>query len=313
MRRSISIAFAIIIMVVPAVASAKAVLIDASGDVKVTHAGGRRVVATVGLELADGSIVTVGDGGKASLLAESGALEEVAAGSTYTVGKGGGAAKSTNLGRGIALAMKEITASGEGPTVHGMVKKVEGPRGKLGSIGGSGNMLVGTYPVGTAVILGPTITFKWSRPIGGAWQKPAIVVEDATKRRLAVKAVSKSKTSYEGTQHELKVNKGHDYSWYFASTQGGVKGASARFAFSTLSAKRESGLDSERKKIDRLRLGADGTALLMAQLYYKYNLMDDMVRTLAPIYAKTPSSFMKRLLYNGYARMGRMTEAAKYE
>ncbi|GAI10255.1 unnamed protein product, partial [marine sediment metagenome] len=40
---------------------------------------------------------------------------------------------------------------------------------------------------------------------------------------------------------------------------------------------------------------------------------DEMVRTLVPVWQRTKAPFAKKLLYTGCARMGRMTEAAKYK
>jgi len=308
---SVILAFVAVTLASSAV-HATAVLIDVQGDVGIT-ASGSKLTATIGAELADGSVVKAGEGAKASVLAQSGELYEIKGGQSYTVGSKAGSARSTDLGSGITLAMREMAAGGEGPTVHGMVKKVEGPKGKLGGFSGSGTALVGTHPVGTALILGPTVTFRWSRSVGDLWQSPAIVIEDAAKKRLAVNAISAKAKSFKASASKTRLKKGAEYSWYLASTKGGVNGKTARFAFSTLAPVEEKRLAEEKGRIDSLSIGADGKGLLAAQLFYRYKLLDDMVKTLEPIWARTKAPFVKKLLHNGYSRMGMMSDAKKYE
>ena len=75
----------------------------------VTLPGGAATKAAAGLELPGGSVVAVDKDGKAALLLESGAVDELDPGTRYTVGGKAEGTRRTNLGSGIALAMRELS------------------------------------------------------------------------------------------------------------------------------------------------------------------------------------------------------------
>ncbi len=289
---------------------ASAVLIDAQGKVEVTISG-KTESAKAGLELPDGSVVDVKKG-SAQVLLESGAMDEIAQGMKYTVGAKSSSVKRTDLGGGIALAMKELAASGEGPTVHGMVKKVGGPQQiRLGANAPSKG-LRGVYPVGTAIVLEPTITFKWSEPV--KFRNPVLVLEDAKRRRLAVLNFKPGQTSFHRSSDKLHLKRGGSYSWFLAERVGDdAKGRTARFKFTVLSNSQVKALHGQKSRIEAVRMGQDGKDLLIAQMYFQHGLYDDMVNRLGPLYGRSPTPYIKKLLRLGYARMGNATEAAKYE
>lgn len=302
----------IAVLLISASAYSSAVLVDAKGEVRVKQ-GGDEAKAIIGAELGDGAIVTTGKDARASVLCESGSLDEVSAGQSYTVGAPS-AGKSTSLGAGITIAMKEIAAAGKGPTVHGMVKKVEGPHAlkiDFDKLGGQG--LVALYPSGTAVRLSPSIDFKWSEPIGKDWVKPALVVMDISGRRLGSIPLSAGETNMGVCPCKFGLAKGREYKWFLAASDKSEKSRTPEFKFQTLSDNDERRLDADLAKISSLNLTEEGKALLDAQLYFSYGLYDEAAKGLAPFYAKSQSPFAKNLLHLCYMRMGRVAEAKKYE
>ena len=299
------------LFLIPSLAFASAVLVDAQGKIGVTVAG-KAMRAESGMELPDGSVVDV-KSGSASILLESGAMDQLSAGSKYTVGSKSSAGKRTDLGSGIALAMRELAASGEGPTVHGMVKKVEGPRNLKFDFNAAGKEgLHATYPRSTAVMLGGTITFKWNLPVD--FKNPVIVVEDATKKRLAVANLRAGDMSFTRDAAKLHLGDGATYGWFLAERVGEeVKAKTARFTFTTLSPSKRGGIENEIRRVKALDMSEGGRDLLIAQIYFQHGMYNDAVEKLEPLYAKSKPTFVKRLLGLSYAKMGLRSEAAKYE
>lgn len=312
MRTIYMIAMFVVLTLVASAAHATAVLVDAKGDVRVKQ-GNKEARAIIGAELADGAIVVAGKNARAAVLCESGSLDEVSGGRSYTVGvpsKG----KSTSLGAGITIAMKEIAAGGKGPTVHGMVKDVDGPRTlkiDFDKLGGQG--LTALYPSGTTLKLSPNIDFKWSEPIGKDWVKPALVVMDMSGKRLGSIPLSAGASKAGICPCKLGLARGREYKWFLATNDKATKSKTPEFKFQTLSDNDERRLDAELAKISSLELTDQGKALLQAQLYFSYGLYDEAAKELGPFYAKSQSPFAKNLLHLCYMRMGRIFEAKKYE
>lgn len=306
------VVIAVALVFTPSSLIASAVLIDAKGKVSVILPGKEVERAKVGMELPDGSIVNVTDGG-ASVLLESGTLDEIASKTTYTVGVKSDEGKRTDLGGGIALAMRELAATGEGPTVHGMVKEAKGPRDLRIDFGkGAASSQMGLFPTGTKVVLGESQSFRWSRPVDYA--NAVLVLDDAKRNRLAIANLKRGDTSFTRSSAKLHLTKGNSYSWYLGESAGdGIKGRTGRFVFQTLAASDESSLNSKKGRIDSLKMGGEGKDLLKAQLYFQYGLYDDMVKALRPIYEKSRAPFVKKLMRFGYTKMGNNVEAAKYK
>lgn len=302
-------------LAVPQVASASAVLLDASGGVAVKLPDASAPKVQAGMELPDGSLLSVASGGRASVLLQSGELHEVAGGEAFTVGAPAAKAKGTELGKGIAVAMGELSGSGAGPTVHGMVKEAGGPKQGLQQFTfGASSALRGLYPVATAIRPAGSLTFRTSQPIPAEWKAPVLIVDDAAGRRLMTKGVLSGKLDFTVTSGELKLSPGQKYSWYLGVLQAGkAAGKTSRFEFTVLSAADEKALAAELARVGKLDVGTAGRAILTAQLLQSYRLYEEMVRTLAPLSAgsETPS-FVKRMLFFGYTQMGDGKEAAKY-
>lgn len=303
-------AFSLIIMC--SLAQASAVLVDAKGDVKVKQ-GKREAAAKIGDELADGAVVRVGKGSSASLLSEAGSIDEIGPGKSYTVGKAA-EANSTKLGGRIAVAMREMAAKGEGPTVHGMVKEAGGPRPvriDFDKLGGAG--LTALYPSGTAVRLGHVVEFRWSEPIGKGWVRPALALFDRSGQRIALEKLKAGDRSFRGSASKLGLKRGSSYKWFLAVNDGGLRSRTPEYKFSTLSEGDERSLAGDLSKVAKLGFSDDGRALLDAQVYFGHGMYDEAVRTLEPSCAGSPSPFAKKLLHMSYMRMGRISEAKKYE
>lgn len=298
----------LIVAALPVPALASGVLVDARGKVEVAVGKGPPFAGTIGQELPDGAVITVAAGGAAAVMLESGAVDQLAAGQAYTVGKEAPAAKRTSLAGGVAIAFRELAGSGEGPTVHGMLKKAAPQQFNVPS-----NLfgIAAVFPSQTAVRLGPTITFRWTESPAVDWPKPALVIDDAGGRRVAVRPIAPA-------LHELIVDpaasglqKGNRYSWYLATQEGGVKGKTARFEFWTLSAAQGRELDATIARVKALDMSEDGKALLIGQMDLGLGLNEDAVKVLEPLWQRTQALFVKKLLWLGYSRMAR-PEAEKY-
>lgn len=294
---------------------ASAVIVDMTGSVKAKLPGKSEALATSGMELPDGTVVNVGGGAEASLLLDSGALDQLSSGSTYTVGKTSAGEKRTNLGSGIALAMRELSNEGEGPTVHGMVREtgtVVADRDKFKKSKKSNpNMVDAIFPRGTGVVVGSKITFKWENTPAVNWNAPVLIIDDASKKHIAVLPIAKDSTSLSTTVANAKIVRGAKYSWYLGTKSPGVKGMTKRFEFWTLTTSKEGSLKGDLAKIRGLNMSNNGKGLLIAQTYYANGLYDDMVRELAPVYSKNKAPFIKKLLRDGYAKMGQSKRAPK--
>jgi|GEM_PF-1307956 hypothetical protein len=293
-------------------ALASAVLIDVQGKVKVTLPGKKSAPAVVGTELPDGSVVDVGKKAKASVMLESGAIDEIASGTKYKVGAKTKGTKRTDLGSGMALAMRELAASGEeGPVVHGMVRRQRGP-GRIPTLGLGGNRVNARYPTGTAIRLGPSVKFRWSQRPPVDWPRPVLVIDDEAKRHIAIRSLKRGAVEHTVSSAKSGLAKGKNYSWYLATRKGELKGHTLRFEFRTLSSNDERNLDNKKARVMRLDMSNDGRQFLLAQLNFEYGLYNDAAEILEPMWKKQQAPFLRKFLYLCYARMGRGEEANRY-
>lgn len=311
MKRMFAIGIGCLAAMIVTIAHASAVLVDAQGKVTVTLPGKKAAPATAGLELPVGSVVAAEKGGSASVLFASGAMDRVAAGTNYTVGKGSQSAKRTELGGGMGTAMRELAAAGQGPTVHGMVREVKGPKKGLGlSLGPGPSAVQPIAPRRSTILLGKQITFSWKgKP---DWSNPIFVIDTEKGTIVKTLPIQPGQQSLSKATAALGVKKGMDYGWYLGAQ--GKKGPTrkmARSPFTTLSAAEENRYRAERAKLGKLGLGADGKAILEAQLDFQYGLYASMIETIAPVWAHNKAPFVKKLMYLGYHRMGD-TRAEQY-
>lgn len=302
---------ALVALTISSSALASAVLVDAQGKVKVTLPGKKSAPANVGTELPDGSVVDVRGGGQASVMLESGAIDEIPAGTKYKVGTKPKEARRSDLGRGMALAMRELAASGEEPTVHGMVRREKAPGG-LRTLGLGQTTLTAKYPSGTTIRLGPRITFQWDMQPPVNWPQPVLVIDDETKRHVAIRSIKEGDVMRVVSSAKARLAKGKSYSWYLATRKGKLKGKTLRFQFKTLSARDEKRFDIKRARIRRLNMSNDGRQFLLAQLSFQYGLYNDVVEILGPLWEKQRAPFLRKLLYLCYSRMGRGREAKQF-
>lgn len=312
MKRTIVTSLTLAIVLVSQLAHA-AILVDASGGVTAKLPGGKVESAKVGLELPDGSVVDVAEGGKASIMYESGAMDQLNSAGSYTVGKSQQNAKRDNVGGGIAVAMKELMGSGSDPSVHGMIKRVPGSGNgpvQLTGLGAFGVQAI--YPVSTTIIVTPTVTFTWQPKPAIDWADPAFVIDDAKKKHAFISPIGAKDTQFKLTGAASKLQKGAKYTWYLATGAKSPKEKTIKFEFDTLSAEKQAQLTSDIKKIDSMGLSADGKNLLAAQLYYRLHLDREMVDALVPVWENNKTPFVKKMLYIGYWRLG-SEEAKKFE
>jgi hypothetical protein len=305
MKRLIqTLALTLTLVLASALVHASGVLVDASGNVSVKLPGKSATPAKSGTELPDGSVVDVRDGGHASVMLMSGAVDEIASGSSYKVGEEKKVENRTELGGGIGKAMRELAASGQGPTVHGMVRDVKGPGGAGGLSLGFGGGFENYYPRRTTIILGKKTSFGWDKSVRINWPTPVIVVDSSSGKHLSVIPVKSSSKNYSAATARMGIVSGKKYEWYLGSGMKNPKRKSAKSPFATLSASKIKRYAADKKRIESLKMSDEGKKMLLAQLDFQYKLYGDMVGILLPVWKTNKSAFVKKLIYLGYHRMG---------
>jgi hypothetical protein len=309
MKKYLFMIFALLALVFSADALASAVLIDSSGSVTVQAPGGTSTPGVSGMELADGSVISVGGDGSASVMLADGSIDQISTGNTYKVGGPAQTAHKTSLGEGVSIAMNETAQGGEQPTLQGMVRNAKGPsarfRQNMKARGKASGGIEATYPRNTTIVLGSSVTFSWKAKPAVNWPSPAIVIDDGNGKRMGVEKIAEGSRSQKVDTAKLGLKKGETYVWYLATTSGGVKGKSGRFEFRTLSEAKEKQLASKKHQIDSMSMGKDGKKLLTAQLYYNYKLYGKMKEELASIPKENRTSYVKKLLAMANAKMNK--------
>ncbi|MFH1874615.1 MAG: hypothetical protein ABH859_05450 [Pseudomonadota bacterium] len=298
-------------------AQASAVIIDAKGKISIKTSDKKSVPAQIGQELPDGTQINPEKNSSISIMLSNGTIAEIASGQKYTVGKPGKAKQETTVIQGLALAMNEATATGAQPTVHGMVKMTTlgpgAPEPVVDSAGPGGDLRA-EYPLNIALILPEAIDFSWNKDAKIDFPNPVLVIEDEQKKQLLVKNVDQKSSSLKINSHISKFQPGQNYSWYFASqTKGQIQGKTRRFNFSLLSRAAEQKLKSDLREIEKMNISKSGQDFLMAQLYFRAKMYDKMVEKLLPLWEQNKTDLLKKELFLGYHRLGKPSEAAKYQ
>lgn len=318
----------------------KGVLIESSGPVKFTSKKGTEIAAVLGTELEPGTIVQAGEGGSAKVMLMDGELIQVSERKSYVVGTTPSQEEKKSMMRGLTIALNEAAkvklpaapteeveteeakpSAPQQPRVYGMVKmgsprptpqeraaqkkrvaKKRRPKLELEAI----------YPAETTILMPKNITFAWNMNL--KFPKPVVVFEGPEGLYKRFDIDPKSPKSLTASAKELGLHKGNKYSWYLASRSDKKgRGRTRRFNFTIMSEAQEKSLKKDLATINETASTDDGRAFLTAQLYYNHKMMYDMVQTLLPLWNKNKSPAIKKLLKLGYARMGRASEARKYQ
>lgn len=275
--KKISMLLAVIFSLFYATSHAMGVIVDARGRVDVRLPSGKSMQAKVGAELPDGSVVAVGASANAAVMLDCGAMDKIGSNQTYTVGLLPKKTERTNLAQGISTAMRELAVGGEK-----------------------------SDPIGTSIRLGSSIEFSWGIGTKINWQNPVIVVEDINKKQIYSGVIGANQNSVSIDAAKIKIRKGERYSWYLASSDSDTKPKTRRFEFAVMSAAEERKVDSDVADINKLDISPDGKELMIAQLYYGYNLNDEALKILEGLAARTNSPFVKKLIRLGNAKIGRL-------
>lgn len=302
MKKILSIFVAATVLAFSGSAIASAVLVDSVGGVSVKFPNEKISVGEIGMELPQGSSVSTDNSGKASILLETGTIAEIGPESSYSVGGESKEAKTAEFGGGIMLAMREMSASGEEPNVHGMVRGVRTfkkakPRPKANIIGA-------IYPKATSLLLTDKISFEWDSEPKIDWPSPAIVIDDASAKNIAIIPIKQNQSSVIVPNSSAKFERGKKYSWYLATRSPALSGKTGRFEFGVLPARAEKELNSEIKKIKDLKMSPDGEAFMTAQVYYRYGLYRMSVDALTPVYEKNRQEIVGKLIELCQRKMG---------
>jgi len=291
------------------IANASAVVIDFSGNAQVSMAGNNARPLKIGLELKDGELIVTGSNSSASILLNSGVMKKISSNAKYIVGSDAKVEHSINLGRGIALAMREVRETGSGSRIHGMVREAKGPGEKRFMFRPKWMGIMAIYPNGTAIKLDGPITFSWSRMPPINWNLPVLVIDDNDGKRISTLSLNANSTAK--TVDKSKFKKGRKYSWYLAQGGEKIRGKTVRFSFNVISDSKKKHLSKSLAMLNGLGLAKDGENFLAAQTYYAYGMYYEMTKILKPIWLKSKTPFIRQLLIIGYTKMGRGDELAK--
>ncbi|HQC50351.1 MAG: hypothetical protein BWY40_00666 [bacterium ADurb.Bin270] len=302
MKKILYIFTATALLAISTSAFASAILVDSVGGVSVKFPDEKIMAGEIGMEMPQGSFVSTDNSGRASILLETGTVAEIGPDSNYSVGRESKEVKSSEFGGGIMLAMREISASDEGPTVHGMVRGVRTfkrarPRPRANIIGA-------IYPKATNVLLTDKISFEWDSEPKVDWPSPAIAIDDASAKNIAIIPIKQNQSSAIVSNSSARFERGKKYSWYLATRSPELSGKTARFEFGVLPYRAEKELNSEIEKIKGLKMSPDGEAFMRAQVYYRYALYRMAVDTLQPIYKKTGQENIGKLIDLSQKKMG---------
>lgn len=319
------------------------VLIETTGTVDVLSPKGIKLQATIGSEYPSGSRISTGSDGTTTIMLTNGAIIKLDRGRTYTVGvMSQSAGGQPTILKGLTVAMNEaakitlpaalVSPTGPAaaspqatPRAHGMVKMgnvgpgalttVELPPAKTAAPATAKPVsqgIVALYPVGTAIPKVASITFRWH---GKLPAKPIVVCVDegaSSIARLDVPSSSASEAAF--SWGNLGLKQGGQYSWYLAAKDAKPgRGVSQRFKFSVLSENQQELLARDMARIDETATTPDGRAFMKGQLYYNYGMNREMVDTLLPLWKANKTPALKKLLKLGYAKMGLIDEARKYQ
>jgi hypothetical protein len=315
MFKSLALVLMFCFFALPAFASG--VLVDAKGSVTITMPGGKSAAAKTGAELPDGAKISVGKGSLASVMMMDGSIEEIGANQNFTVGGKEKVQGKKTVIDGIALAMNEVSSAGSQPTVHGMIKMGRMGPGEPKPTVSVGAGLFGPeaiFPVETTIYESAEITFTWKYGAKFNFKDPVLVINDIGQKQIGSKKISPQNGRLSVNSADLNLSAGNRYSWYFASDEKGkIQGKSRRFNFRIISPAEKQKLDADIAKIKAFNMSDDGKKFLTAQLYYRQQMIDAMVKELAPVWKNNQSDSVKKLLFYGYSRMGQPEEAKKYQ
>ncbi|OGQ21867.1 MAG: hypothetical protein A3I05_00335 [Deltaproteobacteria bacterium RIFCSPLOWO2_02_FULL_44_10] len=296
-------------------AFASAVLVDAKGAVEV-KIGDKAVEPKVGLELPDGSSIKTKKGAKAQVMFLDGTIRTLVANESLIVGKLEKSGAQTTVIEGIQLALNEASQSGEGPTVHGMVKMGPPATGKPKIILGSSSFgIEGLYPIHTTILMPKQdLVFMWSDTTKIDWTNPVLVVKNAEKKQMGIFSVPKGAKQLVVPLSQLKLKSGETYSWHLGYKQKGimiVKGS--HYPFTILGKKGEASLQKDIETIKTLEFSPKAETLMLGQVYYKYGLYHHTTEILVPLsQAGDVGGAVKQILFVSYLRMGLSSEMEKY-
>ncbi len=160
----------------------------------------------------------------------------------------------------------------------------------------------GVFPVYGKISLQKEISFQWrGRNVSG--KKPVLCLFEREKNEDCFEVVGTNKKI---TASQLGLRRGHAYQWYLGRMEKGKIIAQSRvFRFTLLSQEESEKLAKELEK-------TKGGLLLKGQIYYSFQMYHDMVALLEPRYKMATSEGLRKLLFLGYARLGRHHEAKKF-
>ncbi len=172
----------------------------------------------------------------------------------------------------------------------------------------------GLYPIYGNILPSPQINFQWTgKDVLG--KKPTFFFfEEAKEPKYKTFPISKKTKSLAIASQELGLQEGKTYHWFLGRLEKWPKAQSQVFTFQILSQNDQKQLNKDLKNIASLGLSTkEGENFLKANLFYHYQMFDDMINLLKPMYQKRTSRGFRRLLYLGYVRLGRYAMAKRYE
>ncbi len=309
--------FTVIGIFITANVFASAVIVDVKGKASIKLPDGKSLSPDIGIDLPDGTKIRTDDTSSLSLMLMNGTIDDISGKQSYTVGATANDGQKKTVLQGIALAMNEISSTGSGATVHGMVKMTnlgpEGPKPTFAPIPGSLGPQ-GTYPVNIALEPVDRITFRWEVGSKIDFTNPYVIIENDKKKIIATSPITPISTEVSIKNSLMKLQPGQRYAWRFASNEKGkYLGKSRKFNFSILSIPKKKTFNEDLAKLKTMKISDDGKLFLSAQLYFSYKMYDKMVECLLQLWDKNKTDVIKKELFMAYQRMGQTKEAMKYQ
>lgn len=176
----------------------------------------------------------------------------------------------------------------------------------------------GIFPVAGAILPERVIRFEW-RGESLKGKKPAFIfLKEGTNRHQVFPVGADTKEITIGVGHLLGVPRlgvRHllNYRWYVGRLESGKPIAQSRvFSFSILTPTEGEALKNDLLQLEKRSLKTEGADFLKAQIFYHYRLYHEMVLTLQSLHQKFKSAAVRRLLFLGYVKLGKLNEAEKF-
>ncbi|MDP2600835.1 MAG: hypothetical protein Q8P84_08920 [Deltaproteobacteria bacterium] len=172
----------------------------------------------------------------------------------------------------------------------------------------------GIFPIYGDILPSSTLQFEWrGKDILG--EKPVFIIFEKHSKEQKIFSLKAGAKKFSINPAKEKIKEGAEYHWYLGRIKNGKPVAQTRvYSFEILSEKNQKKLSRDLEGLSALKLSSrEGETFLKSQIFYHYKLYHNMIDSILPMYQKRPSRSLRRILYLGFVRLGRYSQAQKYE